>query len=159
MSTGSGVPELNIGVLCIQGAFIEHVQALEKLAKEKREVFDIKIVNVRKPAQLSGLDGLIIPGGESTTLSVFLSKNGFEEALRHWILGEAGRGLETRLGETGHGDSSSPGSGAGPGPGGTSPRARARPGVLWGTCAGLILIANTLTEQKKGGQVTVRGGC
>lgn len=117
----SGVVELSIGVLCIQGAFIEHVRALERLSDEKREVLQLDVIDVRKPGQLSGLDGLIIPGGESTTLSVFLSQDGFEEALRDWMC-------------------------AGP-----------CPGVLWGTCAGLILLANTLTEQKRGGQVTVSG--
>lgn len=119
-SSKEGAVSLNIGVLCIQGAFIEHVQSLERLAREKEEELAIRIVDVRKPTQLAGLDGLIIPGGESTTLSVFLSKNGFEEVLKDWMF-----------------DSDSP-------------------GVLWGTCAGLILIANTLTEQKRGGQVTVR---
>ena len=116
------VAELSIGVLCIQGAFIEHVQALERVRELKKEAVQLNIVDVRKPAQLSGLDGLIIPGGESTTLSVFLGQNGFEDALREWMCG---------------------------GP---------SPGVVWGTCAGLILIANTLTEQKTGGQVTVRRG-
>lgn len=116
-----GAVELSIGVLCIQGAFIEHVRALERVREIKTEVIRLNIVDVRKPAQLSGLDGLIIPGGESTTLSVFLNQDGFEEALRQWMRGGAS------------------------------------PGVLWGTCAGLILIANALTEQKMGGQVTVRG--
>jgi 5'-phosphate synthase pdxT subunit len=108
--------ELNIGVLCVQGAFIEHVRALERVREIKKDVIRLNIVDVRKPAHLSGLDGLIIPGGESTTLSVFLSKDGFEDALREWISRKA----------------------------------------VWGTCAGLILLANTLTYQKTGGQVTVR---
>lgn len=117
---GSSVLRVNVGVLCIQGAFIEHLQVLERLAKQKkRKEFHIHIVDVRKPAQFGGLDGLIIPGGESTTLSVFLSKDGFEQSLKSWVFDP------------------------------TTPR------VLWGTCAGLILIANKLTEQKKGGQVTV----
>jgi 5'-phosphate synthase pdxT subunit len=49
-----------IGVLALQGAFIEHIQALRRLGAETREV--------RLPAHLAGLDGLIIPGGESTTI-------------------------------------------------------------------------------------------
>lgn len=110
---------LNIGVLCIQGAFIEHIQALKTL--EETKAVQINVVDVRKPGQLAGLDGLIVPGGESTTLSVFLSQNGFEASLKSWLFEGS------------------------------------CPGVLWGTCAGLILIANKLTEQKKGGQVTVSG--
>ncbi len=49
-----------IGVLALQGAFLEHIQALRRLGAETREV--------RLPAHLAGLDGLIIPGGESTTI-------------------------------------------------------------------------------------------
>ena len=49
-----------IGVLALQGAFIEHISMLNLLCVEAPEV--------RTPAQLHGLDGLIIPGGESTTI-------------------------------------------------------------------------------------------
>ncbi len=52
---------MKIGVLASQGAFIEHIIALNKL--------DIEAVPVRLPAELKGMDGLIIPGGESTTIS------------------------------------------------------------------------------------------
>lgn len=55
---------LTIGVLALQGAFIEHVQALGRLGVATREV--------RLPADLDGLDGLIIPGGESTTIGKLL---------------------------------------------------------------------------------------
>jgi len=51
---------MKIGVLALQGAFIEHIQTLQKLGAEA--------VEVRKPKDLEGLDGLIIPGGESTTM-------------------------------------------------------------------------------------------
>jgi 5'-phosphate synthase pdxT subunit len=51
---------LVIGVLAIQGAFIEHIQALQKLGTPAREV--------RLPQELDGLSGLIIPGGESTSI-------------------------------------------------------------------------------------------
>jgi pyridoxal 5'-phosphate synthase pdxT subunit len=54
-----------IGVLAAQGAFAEHIEALEKL--------DVKTVQVRLPSELKGLDGLIIPGGESTTISLMMS--------------------------------------------------------------------------------------
>lgn len=51
---------MKIGVLASQGAFIEHITALKKLGVDG--------VEVRLPAQLTGIDGLIIPGGESTTI-------------------------------------------------------------------------------------------
>ena len=49
-----------IGVLALQGDVIEHIHALQRIGAETREV--------RLPQQLAGLDGLIIPGGESTTI-------------------------------------------------------------------------------------------
>jgi pyridoxal 5'-phosphate synthase pdxT subunit len=52
---------MKIGVIAAQGAFIEHVAALKKL--------DVNAVEVRLPDDLKGLDGLIIPGGESTSIS------------------------------------------------------------------------------------------
>jgi 5'-phosphate synthase pdxT subunit len=52
---------MKIGVLASQGAFIEHIKTLEKL--------DIESVPVRLPGELKGMDGLVIPGGESTTIS------------------------------------------------------------------------------------------
>jgi 5'-phosphate synthase pdxT subunit len=52
--------KIRIGVLALQGAFIEHVEALSKLG--------VEAVEVRLPENLKGLKGLIIPGGESTTI-------------------------------------------------------------------------------------------
>ncbi len=83
-----------IGVLALQGAFIEHVQKLRRLGVDAREV--------RLPAQIDDLDGLIIPGGESTTIGKLIDR--FE--LREPICDLAASG---------------------------------RP--LWGTCAGMILLA------------------
>ncbi len=51
---------MKIGILATQGAFIEHITILNKL--------DIEAVPIRLPGELKGLDGLIIPGGESTTI-------------------------------------------------------------------------------------------
>ncbi len=51
---------MKIGVLALQGAFREHILALRRLGAEA--------VEVRRPAEFVGLDGLIIPGGESTTM-------------------------------------------------------------------------------------------
>jgi 5'-phosphate synthase pdxT subunit len=55
---------MRIGVLASQGAFAEHILSLHKL--------DIEAVPVRLPRELKGLDGLILPGGESTTISKLL---------------------------------------------------------------------------------------
>jgi 5'-phosphate synthase pdxT subunit len=62
-----------IGVLAIQGNFASHAQALTEAGAEP--------VEVRKPDELAGLDGLILPGGESTTMLRFLEKRGFFQAL------------------------------------------------------------------------------
>jgi 5'-phosphate synthase pdxT subunit len=56
---------MKIGVLASQGAFIEHISVLNKLNTEA--------VPVRLPGELKGLDGLIIPGGESTTISQLMT--------------------------------------------------------------------------------------
>src|SRR4030042_4501104 len=58
---------MKIGVLASQGAFAEHISALNKL--------DTEAVPVRLPGELKGVDGLIIPGGESTTISRLMSGN------------------------------------------------------------------------------------
>ena len=56
---------MKIGVLAAQGAFIEHIASLQQL--------DIEAMPVRLPRELRGVDGLIIPGGESTTISRLMS--------------------------------------------------------------------------------------
>jgi 5'-phosphate synthase pdxT subunit len=85
-----------IGILALQGGFDLHVQALQKIGVETRLV--------KKPAQLAGLHGLIIPGGESSVLLYLLSKE-FRAAIT----------------------------------------ARIKDGLpLFATCAGLILIADTV---------------
>ncbi len=69
-----------IGVLALQGAFREHRRAVESLGVETREV--------RLPSQLDGLSGLIIPGGESTTIGKLLVEWHLLEPVRQ--LGEEG---------------------------------------------------------------------
>ncbi len=64
---------LLIGVLALQGAFREHVAAIRRLGHEAREV--------RLPADLEALDGLIVPGGESTTIDRLLDTSGLREPL------------------------------------------------------------------------------
>jgi 5'-phosphate synthase pdxT subunit len=65
---------LRIGVLALQGAFREHVRALTKLGAEA--------VEVRLPEEVGSLDGLVIPGGESTTIMQLASSYGLDEAIR-----------------------------------------------------------------------------
>lgn len=55
---------MNIGVLALQGAFIEHRKMLERCGQESKEI--------RRPQHLENIDGLIIPGGESTTIGKLL---------------------------------------------------------------------------------------
>ncbi len=65
---------MRIGVLALQGAFMEHRKILGELGVES--------VEVRLPKQLEGLDGLIIPGGESTTIGKLAVTYGLMEPLR-----------------------------------------------------------------------------
>ncbi len=90
-----------IGLLAIQGDFHEHIQALDRLGVESKEI--------RKPPQLDEVDGLIIPGGESTTIVQLIDIYGFRQALTE----------------------------------------RVRSGMpLWGTCAGMIVIADRLADRR-----------
>ena len=73
--------EARIGVLALQGGFAEHVAMLESAADARKDA-KIVVEEVKYPEQLERLDGLVIPGGESTTLSVFLRQNGFGDKLR-----------------------------------------------------------------------------
>lgn len=91
---------MNIGVLAVQGDFAEHIAILRMIGADTREV--------RLPEQLEALDGLIIPGGESTTLSRLMSIY----HLREPVAEMAAEGLP-----------------------------------VWGTCAGMIMLANEITEQ------------
>lgn len=68
---------MKIGVLAIQGDFDAHRRRLEELGAE--------VVLVRKPEELDQVDGLVIPGGESTTFLKFLGQNGFLEKLREFV--------------------------------------------------------------------------
>ena len=65
---------LRIGVLALQGNFREHAAMLRRLGAE--------VVEVRKPEELAGLDGLVIPGGESTTFTHLMHLYGLDEAIR-----------------------------------------------------------------------------
>jgi 5'-phosphate synthase pdxT subunit len=65
-----------IGVLAVQGNFREHAAMLRRLGAE--------VVEVRKPDQLDGLDGLVLPGGESTAIARLMRLYGLDEAIRRF---------------------------------------------------------------------------
>ncbi len=88
---------MRIGVLALQGAFIEHIQCCQRLQVESQAV--------RLPEQLEGMAGLIIPGGESTTIGKLAVAYGLIPAIRKMI---------------------------------------AAGGPVWGTCAGMILLAKDI---------------
>jgi 5'-phosphate synthase pdxT subunit len=92
---------VKIGVLALQGAVTEHIQMLSDLGAEA--------VPVRLPSELEGLDAIIIPGGESTTIGKLLSDYGLLEPIRRL----AKKGLP-----------------------------------IFGTCAGLVLLAKKVPDLK-----------
>ena len=65
---------MKIGVLAVQGDFREHAAVLRRLGAD--------VVEVRTPGQLDGLDGLVVPGGESTAIMRLTRLYGLDEALR-----------------------------------------------------------------------------
>jgi pyridoxal 5'-phosphate synthase pdxT subunit len=67
---------VKIGVLAVQGNFREHAAMLRRLGAE--------VVEVRLPEELDGLDGLVIPGGESTAIGRLIRLYGLEEAIRQF---------------------------------------------------------------------------
>ncbi len=92
---------MKVGILALQGAFIEHEKTLRHLG--------VNTVQVRLPQHLDGLDGLIMPGGESTTIGKLAKDYGLIEPLREFAAG--------------------------------------RP--TWGTCAGMIFLAQDLGHNQQ----------
>ena len=90
-----------VGVLAIQGDFLEHIQTLDRLGVGAPEI--------RLPKQLDDVDGLIIPGGESTTIAQLIDIYGFRASLKEKV--ESGM-------------------------------------PVWGTCAGMIVLADRLTDHR-----------
>jgi 5'-phosphate synthase pdxT subunit len=68
-----------VGILALQGGFAAHAKILRSLGAEPREV--------RVPADLEGLDALIIPGGESTVMTLGVEREGLAEPLRELVRG------------------------------------------------------------------------
>jgi pyridoxal 5'-phosphate synthase pdxT subunit len=69
-----GGPARLVGVLALQGAFVAHQRALESVGA--------RTCQVRQPRDLAGLDGLVIPGGESTTMSKLLDSSGLFDEIK-----------------------------------------------------------------------------
>ncbi|KAH7412810.1 class I glutamine amidotransferase-like protein [Cadophora sp. MPI-SDFR-AT-0126] len=122
---GSTERDLNItvGVLALQGAFNEHVQLLRQAARilATKDIIEIHwtFKEVRTEVELSSCDGLIIPGGESTAISLVAQRSNMLEPLRDFV------------------------------------KVTRKP--TWGTCAGLILLAESANRTKKGGQELIGG--
>jgi 5'-phosphate synthase pdxT subunit len=114
------IPDITIGVLALQGAFSEHIQLLRQAAANLHTAdFKWRFIEVRTPQELERCDGLIIPGGESTAMSLVAARSGLLEPLRDFV------------------------------------KVLRRP--TWGTCAGLILLAESANRTKKGGQDLIGG--
>jgi len=77
----AGRKDLKIGVLALQGDFARHIQTLERLG--------VQTAAVRLPEEIMSLDGLIIPGGESTTVGKLMSRFGVDKV----IIERAGEGM------------------------------------------------------------------
>lgn len=88
-----------VGILALQGAFIEHEQALQKCG--------VRSIQVRTAAELQKVDGLVIPGGESTTIGKLMRQYGLDKI----IADKTAAGMP-----------------------------------VWGTCAGMILMAKEIAD-------------
>ncbi|MCJ1468522.1 hypothetical protein MMC07_007151 [Pseudocyphellaria aurata] len=113
--------KITVGVLALQGAFHEHVVLLHQASTHLASVpaVDWAFVEVRTPEQLLQCEGLIIPGGESTTVSLVANRSNLLDPLRAFV------------------------------------KVHRKP--TWGTCAGLILLAESANRTKKGGQELIGG--
>jgi 5'-phosphate synthase pdxT subunit len=75
---------VTVGVLALQGAFFEHVQLLKKAA-EQEALSDWEFIEVRTSQELDKCDGLVLPGGESTTMSLVAARSNLLEPLRDFV--------------------------------------------------------------------------
>lgn len=74
---GTAAPDMRIGVLSVQGAFAAHERLLRRLGAAP--------VQVREPGDLDGLAGLVLPGGESTTMTLLMGSGGLWQALAEFV--------------------------------------------------------------------------
>ncbi len=76
-----------IGVLALQGAFVEHIKLLHQASEHTtlQENLAWDFMEVRTPSELARCDALIIPGGESTTVSLVAARSNLLEPLRDFV--------------------------------------------------------------------------
>lgn len=74
---------MRIGILSVQGAFIEHKQMLEAIAEKYEE--PVECIELRQKKDLASLDGLVLPGGESTVQGKLIRELGFFDSLQTMI--------------------------------------------------------------------------
>lgn len=128
---------ITVGVLALQGAFVEHIHLLQKAAtvqsdtetagasekfpshRDSSHGTSFDFIQVRTPAELERCYALVIPGGESTSMSLIAERCGLLEPLRDFV------------------------------------KFHRRP--VWGTCAGLILLAESANKSKATGQELIGG--
>jgi 5'-phosphate synthase pdxT subunit len=112
---------LTIGVLALQGAFVEHISLLQRAATHTPSLqnHNLKFIEVRTPSELSSCAALILPGGESTAISLIAARCGLLEPLREFV------------------------------------KLHRKP--VWGTCAGLILLAESANKSRAAGQELIGG--
>lgn len=79
---------ITVGVLALQGAFLEHLVLLKRAADclhHEGSTVSFEFTEVRNADQLARCDALIIPGGESTTISLVAAQSGLLEPLRDFV--------------------------------------------------------------------------
>ena len=76
---------ITVGVLALQGAFVEHVYLLKKAAAGFSSGSQWEFIEVRTPQELERCDALILPGGESTTMSLVAERSNILEPLREFV--------------------------------------------------------------------------
>lgn len=74
---------ITVGVLALQGAFIEHVNLLKQAVGQGSAEWEF--IEVRTPQELARCDGLVLPGGESTTMSLVAARSNLLEPLREFV--------------------------------------------------------------------------
>ncbi|KAF2124303.1 glutamine amidotransferas-like protein subunit pdxT [Dothidotthia symphoricarpi CBS 119687] len=84
MTVPAPTPEIKIGVLALQGAFSEHIQLLRR-ASTSLPFSAFTFHEIRTPVELTHCDALIIPGGESTAISLVAARSGLLEPLREFV--------------------------------------------------------------------------
>lgn len=79
-----GPAKVTVGVLALQGGFHEHEELLQRAAKNIEDHVQLSTRFVRTPQDLESCDALVIPGGESTTITLLANKGGLMQPLREF---------------------------------------------------------------------------